>query len=129
MKLSTTLLAVADINASVAFYEALGFRRQQGGGAFAFLSDGDRTFSLVKNDLAAQASGSGTVSNGAPAVFHVSFVKTNADVDSVLAKAASAGGRVVRPASEGAWGGYSGSFADPDGNVWLAINNPALYRG
>jgi len=129
MKLSTTLLAVTDINASVGFYEALGFRRQQGGGALAFLSDGDRTFALATKEIAGGMNGAGSVSTAAPATLLVSFAKTNGEVDEILAKASSAGGRLVRPAADGAWGGYSGSFADPDGNVWLAINNPALYRG
>jgi uncharacterized glyoxalase superfamily protein PhnB len=41
-----------------------------------------------------------------------------------MAEAASAGGRVVRPAHDTDWGGYSGYFADPDGHLWEVAWNP-----
>ncbi|MBB3183745.1 putative glyoxalase superfamily protein PhnB [Halomonas fontilapidosi] len=37
-----------------------------------------------------------------------------------------AGGRVVKPASLAAWGGYSGYFADPDGHLWEVAHNPGF---
>jgi hypothetical protein len=33
-------------------------------------------------------------------------------------QAASAGGKIAKPAQVASWGGYSGYFADPDGNLW-----------
>jgi len=47
-----------------------------------------------------------------------------AGVDAVLAEAAAAGARIVRPAQEREWGGYSGYFADPDGFRWEVAYNP-----
>jgi hypothetical protein len=38
-------------------------------------------------------------------------------VDDCLDAAAAAGGRIVKPAQEADWGGYSGYFADPDDHL------------
>lgn len=52
-------------------------------------------------------------------------VGSREEVDSVMAKAASAGARIVRAAHETFWGGYSGYFQDPDGHLWEVVWNPA----
>ncbi|HEX4788484.1 MAG TPA: VOC family protein, partial [Actinospica sp.] len=46
------------------------------------------------------------------------------EVDAALAAAEVAGGRVVKPGQEVFWGGYSGYFADPEGNLWEVAHNP-----
>jgi uncharacterized glyoxalase superfamily protein PhnB len=46
------------------------------------------------------------------------IVASGDQVDQMLTKAADAGGSVVKPAQASSWGGYSGYFADPDGNLW-----------
>ncbi|HTJ69667.1 MAG TPA: VOC family protein [Actinospica sp.] len=46
------------------------------------------------------------------------------EVDAALAKVAEVGGRVVKPAQKASWGGYSGYFADPEGNLWEVAHNP-----
>ena len=45
-------------------------------------------------------------------------VRERAEVDRLLAQAASSGGQVVKPAAQTPWGGYSGYFTDPDGYLW-----------
>ena len=50
--------------------------------------------------------------------------RDRAEVDAVLAEAEAAGGRIVKPAHEAFWGGYSGYFADPDGHLWEVAWNP-----
>ena len=40
------------------------------------------------------------------------------DVDAILARAKTAGARILKPAQDTFWGGYAGYFADPDGYVW-----------
>jgi hypothetical protein len=49
--------------------------------------------------------------------------RTPAEVDQVLNEAKAAGGRIVKPAQEAFWGGYSGYFADPDGFLWEVACN------
>ena len=51
-------------------------------------------------------------------------VSDRGEVDSVIAQAVKAGGRVLKPACEAEWGGYSGYFADPDGHPWEVAWNP-----
>jgi uncharacterized glyoxalase superfamily protein PhnB len=53
-------------------------------------------------------------------------VRSEAEVEAVLAEAAAAGGRVVKPAKRAFWGGYSGYFADPDGHLWEVAHNPGF---
>jgi hypothetical protein len=45
-------------------------------------------------------------------------------VNVVMARAERAGARIVRPAHETFWGGYSGYFQDPDGHIWEVAWNP-----
>jgi uncharacterized glyoxalase superfamily protein PhnB len=44
----------------------------------------------------------------------------------VLAAAVGAGGRLLRPAEDAVWGGYSGYFADPDNHPWEVAWNPGF---
>jgi predicted lactoylglutathione lyase len=47
-------------------------------------------------------------------------VDAAADVDATVQRAVAAGATVVTAAGEQPWG-YAGSFADPDGHVWMVI--------
>jgi hypothetical protein len=53
------------------------------------------------------------------------IVASNERVDEVMDQAAKAGGKILKPAEKQQWGGYSGTFADPDGYVWKAASNAA----
>ncbi len=46
------------------------------------------------------------------------------EVDAALAHVAEVGGRVVKVGHAASWGGYSGYFADPEGNLWEVAYNP-----
>ena len=43
----------------------------------------------------------------------------------LLDQAAAAGATILKPAEKTPWGGYSGYFADLDGQVWEVALNPA----
>ena len=45
-------------------------------------------------------------------------VRKKSEVDAVLKEAKNAGGKIVKPAQDAFWGGYSGYFSDPDGYCW-----------
>jgi catechol 2,3-dioxygenase-like lactoylglutathione lyase family enzyme len=45
-------------------------------------------------------------------------VRERDEVDQVLRAAEAAGAKIVKPAADTSWGGYSGYFTDPDGYVW-----------
>ena len=51
-------------------------------------------------------------------------VASKGEVDAVLAQATRAGAVVVQPAHDTFWGGYAGSFQDPDGHLWEVAWNP-----
>jgi len=42
----------------------------------------------------------------------------------VLEKAVAAGAKLVKPAQEVFWGGYSGYFQDTEGHYWEVAYNP-----
>ncbi len=56
-------------------------------------------------------------------------VASRAAVDQLLAQAVAAGARLVKPAQDAFWGGYSGYFADPDGHLWEVAWNPHFWVG
>jgi len=45
-------------------------------------------------------------------------VRSESRVDEVLDEARKAGATILKPAGKLQWGGYGGTFADPDGYVW-----------
>jgi len=53
-------------------------------------------------------------------------VSTKDKVDEVIEQARRAGAKIVKPAHETFWGGYSGYFQDPDGHLWEVVWNPEL---
>lgn len=52
-------------------------------------------------------------------------VNSKEEVDGVMEQAKAAGARIVKPAGDTFWGGYSGYFQDPDGHLWEVVWNPA----
>lgn len=48
------------------------------------------------------------------------------EVDQVMAQAAHAGARIIKPAQATFYGGYAGYFQDPDDHVWEIVFNPSL---
>jgi len=46
--------------------------------------------------------------------------QSSAEVDAIVARAVAAGASIVAAPAQQRWG-YSGSFADPDGHVWLIV--------
>ena len=53
-------------------------------------------------------------------------VASKAEVDAVMEQAGAAGARIVKPAQDTFWGGYSGYFQDPDQHLWEVVWNPQL---
>jgi catechol 2,3-dioxygenase-like lactoylglutathione lyase family enzyme len=51
-------------------------------------------------------------------------VASREEVDAVMAQAAAAGARMVKPAQETFYGGYAGYFMDPDSHLWEVVCLP-----
>ena len=54
-------------------------------------------------------------------------VRARNEVDQTLAQAHAAGARIVKPAADTSWGGYSGYFSDPDAFLWEIAWNPHFW--
>jgi len=53
-------------------------------------------------------------------------VRTQQEVDAVMAQAKAAGASIVKPAQKTFWGGYAGYFSDPDQHLWEVAWNPQM---
>ena len=114
-RISLVTLGVENLARARAFYEALGWRNaQQPDDEVAFYQAGGMIFGLWAA-LGGQSS---------PNVELAHNVRSPEEVDALLAAAEKAGATIVRPAARADWGGYTGSFADPDGHVWEVAHNP-----
>ena len=117
-------LPVRDLAAARAFYEALGFRVEEtssdAGEAAVVLGD-DQVLSLqTRERFAALLRGEAGDPGQGPTAVHALTADSREEVDDRLARALAAGGRPGLPAREDD-ARYSGSFADPDGNVWEVV--------
>lgn len=126
-RLSFVTLGVADLARATRFYkEVLGFPQMDGPPEISFFELGKTWLSLFPRvDLAADA-GVPADGTGFPGFTLAHNVRSQADVDRVMAEVRQAGGRIVKPPVRTEWGGYSGYFADPDGFLWEVAWNPAF---
>jgi len=116
-------LPVSDLGTARAFYEGLGFRINE-------YSSDDRTASVVVDenivvtlqtrDRFAELAGADAGDPARPTSVPCLTVEDRADVDDLVAKAAAAGGSERGPARDEE-ARYTGSFADPDGNLWQVL--------
>ena len=124
-RISLVTLGVSDLNRSSAFYQRLGWRPSKAGNdRITFYQAGGMALALYsRSELAYDArlpsEGSGF------AGFSLAYnTRTREEVDHVLDEAVAAGARLLKPAEEASWGGYSGYFADPDSFAWEVAWNP-----
>ena len=114
---SAILLGVEDMDLSKRFYtEGLGWEVEQDYGVSVFFEpDGGSLVGFYGRDgLAAQVGTSPEGSGFRGMVFNY-VVRSEARVDEIIADAEKAGATILKPAATLPWGGYGGSFADPDG--------------
>ena len=126
-RVSFITLGVANVSASRAFYEKLGFRASSASQeSVTFFDAGGVVFALFGRDaLAVDAQ----VDNSVPGFSGVALahnVSSETEVDAVLAEAVSKGARLLKPGQKVFWGGYSGYFADLDGHIWEVAFNPFM---
>lgn len=126
-RLSLITLGVADVAASRAFYERLGWTASTiGDRSVAFFQLGGAVFSLY--DRAALA-GDAHVWGGFGGIALAHNVRRRDEVAATLVEAERAGARILRPATAAPWGGHFGFFADPDSHLWEVAWNPDFSLG
>ena len=122
---SIIALGVRDFGRSLAFYrDGLGWPVVSEGDDIAFFRTGGVVLSLYPRHLLAEDAGVPAEGSGFPGFTLAHNVASKAVVDRVLGTAVAAGARLVKPAVDVFWGGYSGYFADPDGFLWEVAWNP-----
>lgn len=124
-RLSIVTLGVSDLSRSREFYERLGWRSSTASSeAIVFFQAGCMALALYpRAELArdANVAADGTCFAGITLAYNA---RSREGVDRVLAEAKAAGAKILKPAQEAFWGGYSGYFSDPDGFLWEVAWNP-----
>jgi uncharacterized protein len=126
-RISLVTLGVSDLARSRTFYEALGWRGQEVEETVFFQAGGLALGLWGRDKLAREC---GLVDDGTQAGFSgialSHNVRSDAEVDDLLAAAELAGGTISKPAATNAVGFYSGAFVDPDGHAWEIAHNPGF---
>jgi hypothetical protein len=126
-RLSLITLGVGDLARAKAFYEKLGWRALDGPEGVVFFQLPGMIFGLWSRAELAKDAGLDTAQPSAGGFSGLALAyngRTREEVDSVLADAKKAGAKILKPAAETFWGGYSGYFSDPDEHVWEVAHNP-----
>jgi len=130
-RISVITIGVADLKRSRAFYDALGWK----------VASEDQADQIVAYDLISMTlclyplnklaeDAKVKVQRQEYSTITVAYnVRSEEEVDATLEEAVKAGGKLVKPAEKVFWGGYSGYFADPDGNLWEVAFNPFSKLG
>lgn len=131
-RISVITIGVNDLEQSLRFYRdglglategIVGQEFEHGAVVFIDLQDGLRLALWPRTSMAHDTGlPAGTTS---PLEFTLGHnVESKAEVDTVMEQATKAGAKIIKPAQETFWGGYSGYFQDPDGHVWEVVWNP-----
>lgn len=133
-RLTIVTLGVDDLERALAFYrDGLGLPsdgvagQEYEHGAVAFFKlQGGLMLALFPRTSIAHDAGVPVGPRSATELTIAHNVRSEAEVDALIARAGRAGARVVKPPAPTFWGGYAGYFADPDGHLWEIAFNPSL---
>ncbi len=124
-RVSIITLGVADLKRSREFYERLGWRRAMANSdGIVFFQAGGMALALYPRIELAKDANVSAEGDGFRAISLAYNTRSHDEVDAVLKEAEAAGAKLVKPAQEAFWGGYSGYFSDPDGFLWEVAWNP-----
>lgn len=128
-RLSLVTLGVSDLERSRRFYaDGLGLpQRPQSSDDVVFFTLHGVWLSLFPHEALAEDAGVSSEGVGFRGITLAHNVRTEAEVEEVLAQAERAGATIVKTAQPTFWGGYSGYFADPDGFLWEVAHNPFFW--
>lgn len=125
--LSLVTLGVANLDRSIAFYEAMGFQRKAASSeGVGFFKAGACAIAVFPSEELAKDAN--VAFEGMAEAFRGVALAWNChakeDVDMVIDRARNAGAIIRKPAQDVFWGGYCGYFSDFDGHFWEVAFNP-----
>ena len=126
-KISIITLGVDDLERATRFYgEGLGLPKHDfDGDNISFFSlEGTWLALYPREELAKDIGLAASTQVGFSGITLAHNVASKSEVDAVLDQAISAGARLIKPAMEVFWGGYSGYFQDPESHYWEVAYNP-----
>jgi predicted lactoylglutathione lyase len=122
-RINLVTLGVRDVQQAQEFYERMGWSGRSPDGEVVFFQAGGMIFGLYAREKLLAENGV-TAGEEGDAMTLGYLVGSPEEADAVMAAAEAAGGRIGRPAQQMFWGGYSGTFLDPDGHAWEVAHNP-----
>jgi predicted lactoylglutathione lyase len=125
-RISLVTLGVSDVARSRAFYEALGWRGQEVEETVFFQAGGLALVLWGRDKLARDCGLPDEAAAGFGGIALAQNVRSDAEVDELLAAAQRAGATITKAAATNAIGFYSGVFTDPDGHAWEIAHNPGF---
>jgi catechol 2,3-dioxygenase-like lactoylglutathione lyase family enzyme len=127
-RISIITLGVSDLNRSVRFYkEGLGLPLREANDRIAFFETKGTWLALFPLEALAEDAAIPADGTGFSGFTLAHNVRSMEEVDAVLEEAAASGAKIMKPAGNTSWGGYSGYFADPDGYLWEVAWNPHFW--
>lgn len=118
-------LSVADLAASRAFYEQLGWKEADGGNdLIAFYKLHGQYLSLYDRKALVADIGLPIKARATGAIALSTNYSSEEDVDAAYQAAVDAGALQLTEPAKTEWGGYSGNYTDPDGHLWEVAHNP-----
>ncbi|MBC8206843.1 MAG: VOC family protein [Kiritimatiellaeota bacterium] len=129
-RISMITLGVEDLQASIVFYEKMGFSRKEPvSDEIAFFDLNGSWLGLYPWGKLAEDAQVPPDGAGFRGVTLAHNLASKEDVDALMDEAVAAGATMVKKPQEVFWGGYSGYFADPDGHLWEIAFNPFSWIG
>ncbi|MBF0539380.1 MAG: VOC family protein [Nitrospirae bacterium] len=126
-RLNIVTLGVSDLSVARAFYEALGWVASSASqDDIVFFQAGGVVLALYPRELLAEDAMVEAKGSGFSGFTLAQNVRSKEDVAQILGFVEAAGGKIIKPAQDAFWGGHSGYFSDPDGNLWEIAWNPHL---
>jgi catechol 2,3-dioxygenase-like lactoylglutathione lyase family enzyme len=118
-RINLVTLGVRDVAGQRRFYEALGWKTRSDGDDFAAFPLGGAVLALYSLELLAGEANlpvpKGEGFKGFTLAINVERIE---QVDEAIGGAVGAGAKLLAEPVTREWGGRSGYFADPEGNVW-----------
>jgi catechol 2,3-dioxygenase-like lactoylglutathione lyase family enzyme len=128
-RLSLVTLGVTDLQRARSFYEALGWRGQEVEETVFFEAGGVVLVLWGRAKLALDSGIEDSAPPGFSGVVLAHNVRSEEEVEQVIASAAAAGATITRAPADTFYGGFAGCFADPEGHVWEISYNPGFTLG